>query len=71
MLLEEYLELTRQLRAARFEMPVVLLTSNTNDFGGGAGGPTLHPRLAAEFDPLGIGFTCTWGHAARELGLYP
>jgi len=67
-MLEEYLELTRQLRAGGFTLPIVFLSSNPDDFCEG-GARALHPDLQAEFAPLNLGFCMVWPAAVQQLGL--
>ena len=65
-IVEEYLELTRQLHAKGFANKRVFCTSNKRDFGE-SGGNNLHPTLAAEFDMIDLRFTTNLPHAVYEL----
>jgi hypothetical protein len=64
LIVETYLRLVRELRAAGFDQKVVFISSNTRDFHGPAG-PGLHPDLRAEFDPIQMDFWTGW-NAARN-----
>jgi len=64
---ETYLEAATELRAQGFAMALVFLSSNTSEYVSQGG--VLKPDIAAEFDPLGIGFAATMGHAKHLLGL--
>jgi hypothetical protein len=64
-IVEECLELTRQLRANGFARKCVFSTSNMNDYGGPGGG--LHPILAAEFAMVSLAFTADLPWAIHEL----
>jgi hypothetical protein len=65
---EEFLELARQLRSAKFAKPIVFLSSNTKDFCTG-GGRALAADLVTEFDPLDLEFAIKWTDAALLLGI--
>jgi hypothetical protein len=60
-IVEEYLELTRQLRANGFARKCVFCTSNTND----SGAPD--PRLAADFAAVNLIFTTNLPWAVHEI----
>jgi hypothetical protein len=64
-IVEECLELTRQLRANVFARKCVLCTSNMDDYGGPGGG--LHSTLAAEFAAVGMTFTANLPWAVHEI----
>ncbi len=64
-IVEECLELTRQLRALGFTRKCVFCTSNLDDYGGPAGG--LHPTLATDFAAVGLGFTANLPWAVHEV----
>jgi hypothetical protein len=64
-IVEECLELTRQLRANGFARKCVFCTSNMDDYGGPSGG--LHPTLATEFAAVGLAFTSNLPWAVHEI----
>lgn len=64
-IVEECLELTRQLRTNGFARKCVFCTSNLDDYGGSGGG--LHPTLAAEFAAVGLAFTAKLPWAIHEI----
>jgi hypothetical protein len=64
-IVEECLELTRQLRANGFARKCVFCTSNLDDYGGA--GAVLHPTLTAEFAAVGLGFTSNLPWAVHEI----
>jgi hypothetical protein len=64
-IVEECLELTRQLRAHGFARKCVYCTSNKDDYG--APGSGLHPILAAEFATAGLVFTANLPWAVHEV----
>jgi len=64
-IVEECLELTRQLRANGFARKCVFCTSNMDDYGDPGGG--LHATLAAEFVAVGLGFTSNLLWAVHEI----
>jgi hypothetical protein len=66
MMVEEFLELCRRLRAGGFAQPLVLLTSNPHDFCHGTR-RTLHPELEAEFTAVNLLFCMNWPQATRLL----
>jgi hypothetical protein len=66
-IVEESLELARQLRQRSFSPPIVLLSANKVDYFDDSG--ALHSDLAADFDSLGITFCLTWKDARRALNL--
>ncbi len=53
-IIEEYLELCRQLQAGGFEKARIFCSSNTEDY---QEGRELHPALVTEFGALGLVFT--------------
>jgi hypothetical protein len=55
-IVEECLELTRQLRENGFASRCVFCTANMKDYGE-SGGKKLHPTLAAEFAKIDLSFT--------------
>lgn len=55
---ETYLRLALELRAARFDRPIVFFSSNTRDYCGP--GRTLLPPLQAEFDASSVSFASRW-----------
>jgi len=60
-ILEEYLEVCRQLQQAGFRRKLVFCTSNTNDYCDRSG---LHVNLATDFAAVGLRFTAnlSWGY---------
>jgi len=64
-ILEEYLEVSRQVRQAGFAKKLVFCTSNTKDYCQTGGG--LFPALAAEFQTVGLVFTHDLPWAAHEV----
>jgi hypothetical protein len=64
-IVEECLELTRQLRANGFVRKCVFCTSNLNDYGGPDG--RLHPSLAPDFAAVGMTFTANLPWAIHEI----
>jgi hypothetical protein len=58
---EEYLELTRQLRANGFAKKCVFCTSNVNDYG------NPHPDLAPDFAAVNLTFTSNLNWAMHQL----
>lgn len=64
-IVEECLELTRQLRANGFARKCVFCTSNIDDYGDPGGG--LHPILAAEFAAVNLTFTTNLPWAVHEI----
>jgi hypothetical protein len=64
-IVEECLELTRQLRASGFGRKCVFCTSNLADYGGPGGG--LHPTLAADFAAVSLNFTTNLPWAVHEI----
>jgi hypothetical protein len=64
-ILEECLELTRQLRANGFARKCVFCTSNMDDYG--APGAGLHQTLATEFTAVGLTFTSNLPWAVHEI----
>ncbi len=64
-IVEECLELTRQLRANGFARKCVFCTSNRDDYGGPGGG--LHPALATDFAAASLNFTSNLPWAVHEL----
>jgi hypothetical protein len=64
-IVEECLELTRQLRANGFSRKCVFCTSNLDDYGGPGG--VLHPTLTAEFAAVGLRFTTNLPWAVHEI----
>ncbi len=64
-IVEECLELTRQLRANGFARKCAFCTSNMEDYGGPGGG--LHPSLAAEFAAVSLTFTANLLWAVHEI----
>jgi hypothetical protein len=63
-ILEECLEVCRQLRAAAFVRNLVFCTSNTDDY---CEGKTLHPAIAKDFTPIGLAFATNLSWATHEL----
>lgn len=64
---ETYLEAISTLRLAGCAAPIVVLSSNTREYVSAAG--VLKPEVAAELQPLNVGFAFGWGHARNLLGL--
>jgi hypothetical protein len=64
-IVEECLELTRQLRGNCFAPKCVFCTSNTEDYG--VPGVVPHPVLAAEFAQIGLRFTTNLPWAVHEI----
>ena len=64
-IVEEYMGLTRQLRANGFTSKCVYCTSNMKDYGDQNG--KLHPALDAEFGTIDLRFTSNLPHAVYEL----
>jgi hypothetical protein len=64
-IVEECLELTRQLRANGFVRKCVFCTSNLNDYGGPDG--RLHPALAPDFAAVDMTFTSNLPWAVHEI----
>jgi hypothetical protein len=60
-IVEECLELTRQLRANGFARKCVFCTSNTNDYG------APHPNLATDFAAVNLIFTTNLPWAVHEV----
>jgi hypothetical protein len=60
-IVEECLELTRQLRAHGFARKCVFCTSNTHDYG------TPHPNLATDFAAVNLTFTNNLPWAVHEI----
>jgi hypothetical protein len=52
--LETYLHVARELRAAGLHMPIVFFTTNTGDYSDPAARAAPHPTLAAEFQALDL-----------------
>jgi hypothetical protein len=67
-MVEEYLELCRRLRAGGFPSSAVFLSSNTNDFCEGSA-RALHTELAADFTDAGLAFCKSWPEALQTLGM--
>ena len=68
--LEQYLEMTRQLRAGGFGMRCALVSSNTADFGI-RGASTVHPDLAGEFAPVNLDYYPSLSAALGQFGFRP
>jgi hypothetical protein len=64
-IVEECLELSRQLRANAFARKCAFCTSNIDDYGDPGGG--LHPILAAEFAAVNLTFTANLPWAVHEI----
>ncbi len=64
-IVEECLELARQLRANGFARKCVFCTSNMDDYGEPGG--KLHPTLAADFAAVGMIFTANLPWAIHEV----
>jgi hypothetical protein len=62
-IVEECLEVCRQLRAAAFPSKLVFCTSNTSDY---CEGGALHRVLAADFAAVGLTFSATLPWAVHE-----
>ena len=60
-IVEECLELTRQLRANGFARKCVFCTSNSNDYG------APHPNLATDFAAVNLTFTTNLPWAVHEV----
>jgi hypothetical protein len=60
-IVEEYLELTRQLRAIGFTKKCVFCTSNVNDYG------PPHPALVTDFAAVNLIFTTNLPWAVHEI----
>jgi hypothetical protein len=60
-IVEEYLEIARQLRASGFTGKCVFCTSNVNDYG------NPHPPLASEFAAVNLTFTSNLEWAMHQL----
>jgi hypothetical protein len=67
-MIEEFLELLRQVRASGFAAPAVFLTSNTDDFCE-TDKKTLHADLERDFTPLNIQFATLWPKAHQMLAI--
>ncbi len=67
--LEQSLELCRALTAAGFTRGKVFVSSNVNDFAGGASNPSLHTDLRNEFAAVGLDYFTSLEAAIRELRL--
>ncbi len=63
-ILEEYLEVCRQLQIAQFSKKKVFCSSNLRDY---QEGKNLHPTLQVEFESAGLEFTNALHWAANEL----
>jgi len=64
-IVEECLEVSRQLHAAGFPRKRVFCTSNTNDYCDT--GSSLHPTLAADFAAVGLSFVTNLPWAVHEM----
>ena len=64
-ILEECLEVCRLLQAAGFPRKRLFCTSKTDDYCDAT--KSLHPALAAEFGPVGLGFATNLPWAVHEL----
>ena len=64
-IIEECLELCRQLRATGFVKKAVFCTSNTDDYCDVT--KALHPTLDVEFAPVGLSFTKNLPWAVHEV----
>lgn len=67
--LETYIEATTELRQRGLTTPIVLLSSNVQDYAAPPGRSLLHPDLQAEFDQLGMVYATGHGMAKSLLGL--
>jgi hypothetical protein len=65
-ILEHVVEMTTQLRAARFVETCVFVSSNTSDFAV-AGSTNLHPLLAPVFNPIQLLYATSLAHAESQL----
>jgi len=64
-IVEECLEVSRQLHAAGFLRKRVFCTSNTSDYCDASG--SLHPALAADFAAVGLSFVTNLPWAVHEM----
>lgn len=67
--LETYIEAATELRQRGLMTPIVLLSSNVQDYAAPPGRTMLHPELQAEFAPIGMAYATGHGMAKRLLGL--
>lgn len=65
-IVEHYLGLGSALRSAGFTSPIVMVSSNTADYGRPG---NIKPPLDADFSSIGLRFTTDFAWAVRELGL--
>lgn len=68
LVIESYLEVAGELRAAGFIGRIVFASSNTDEYHD-AGTKTLHPQLQADFGAHAIDYAPNFGAARHSLGL--
>ena len=65
--LEQAIELCQQLTAAGFTRARGVVSSNVNDFSGGANDPALHTDLRDEFAKVGLEYFTSFEATVGEL----
>jgi hypothetical protein len=68
-ILETYIEAATELRRRGMTTPIVLLSSNVQDYAAPPGRSMLHLDLQSEFDRIGMAYATGYGMAKSFLGL--